>query len=41
MLNYVNEGNDIFNVKQMKLVFESYGGIRNIYILVVDFLVEF
>lgn len=40
MLNYVNEGNDILNAKQMKLALESHGGIRNTYISVVDLLAE-
>ncbi|CAG2254925.1 unnamed protein product [Mytilus edulis] len=34
MLNYINEGNDITNGKQMKKALESHGGIKNMYISV-------
>ncbi|XP_071144033.1 uncharacterized protein [Mytilus edulis] len=36
MLNYINEGNDITNGKQMKEALESHGGIKNTYISVVN-----
>lgn len=40
IFNYINEGYDVIDVFQMKNVLESYGGVVNIYVLIIDVFME-